>query len=249
MLFIDTLLLSPIYGAIWAARQVHHAIEQERAAEPARITAELSELYMMLETRRITEAEFDAREKVLLDQLDRLQEPENNHPEEAKHKRKQGPGRVTSGRKAIVKAATMVILSMWICLPSAFADGSSNLANQTATWTPLRLAAPSFVAQISNLSVSPKIVAGDDDFYIGLERRFPTGLGREAGCKPAPRWLRLCRAALYRRLPVGRPFDRREGCGLEIRDTAGWKPALRVAPQLVPANREPARAPSSKCAR
>jgi hypothetical protein len=56
MLFIDTLLLSPIYGAIWAARQVHHAIEQERAAEPARITAELSELYMMLETRRITEA-------------------------------------------------------------------------------------------------------------------------------------------------------------------------------------------------
>ncbi len=31
---------------------------------------------------------------------------------------------------------------------------------------------------------------------------------------------------LYRRLPVGRPFDRREGCGLEIRDTADWKPAL-----------------------
>lgn len=73
MLFIDSILLSPVYGAIWAARQVHNAIEQDRAAEPARITAELSELYMMLETRAITEAEFDAREKVLLDELERLQ--------------------------------------------------------------------------------------------------------------------------------------------------------------------------------
>ena len=84
MLFIDTLLLSPIYGAVWAARQVHNAIQQERAAEPARITAELSELYMMLETHRITEAEFDAREKVLLDQLDHLQEGESLRDEEAK---------------------------------------------------------------------------------------------------------------------------------------------------------------------
>jgi len=84
MLFLDTLLLAPIYGAIWVARQVHNTIEQERAAEPARITAELSELYMMLETGRISEGEFDAREKVLLDQLDHLQEDENNHEEAAK---------------------------------------------------------------------------------------------------------------------------------------------------------------------
>ncbi len=84
MLFIDTLLLSPIYGTIWAARQVHNAIKQERAAEPARITAQLSELYMMLETGRLTEVEFDAREKVLLDQLDRLQEAESRRDEEGK---------------------------------------------------------------------------------------------------------------------------------------------------------------------
>ncbi len=101
MLIIDKLLLSPIYGTVWAARQVHHALEQEREAEPARITAELSELYMMLETGRMTEAEFEAREKVLLDRLDRLQEPENDRPEEPKHKRNQGAGRVTSGKKAI----------------------------------------------------------------------------------------------------------------------------------------------------
>lgn len=84
MLIIDKLLLSPIYGTVWAARQVHHAIEQERAAEPARITAELSELYMRLETGRMTAAEFDAREKVLLDRLDRLQEGESRRDEEAK---------------------------------------------------------------------------------------------------------------------------------------------------------------------
>lgn len=82
MLILDTLLLSPIYGTIWAARQVHNAIKQDRAAEPARLTAELSELYMMLETHRITEGEFDAREKVLLDQLDLLQEDERPQEEE-----------------------------------------------------------------------------------------------------------------------------------------------------------------------
>ena len=84
MLLLDTILLSPIYGAIWAARQVHNAIEQERAAEPARITAELSELYMMLETGRLTEAGFEAREKALLDQLDRLQEGDDSRPEQVK---------------------------------------------------------------------------------------------------------------------------------------------------------------------
>ena len=81
MLLLDKLLLSPLYATIWAARQVHKAIQQERAAEPGRITADLSELYMMLETGRITEAEFSAREKEVLDRLDRIQDREND-PEE-----------------------------------------------------------------------------------------------------------------------------------------------------------------------
>src|SRR6266511_346413 len=39
---------------------------------------------------------------------------------------------------------------------------------------------------------------------------------------------------LYRRIPFGKPPDRSETqesfkvCGLEIRDTAGWKPALQA---------------------
>jgi hypothetical protein len=73
MLLLDNLLFSPIHATLWAARQVHHAIQQEQAAEPERITADLSELYMMLETGRLTEAEFSAREKQLLDRLDRIQ--------------------------------------------------------------------------------------------------------------------------------------------------------------------------------
>jgi hypothetical protein len=73
MLLLDKLLFSPIYATLWAARQVHHAIQQEQAAEPERITADLSELYMMLDTGRLTETEFSAREKALLDRLDRIQ--------------------------------------------------------------------------------------------------------------------------------------------------------------------------------
>jgi hypothetical protein len=78
MLLLDKLLFSPLSATVWAARQVHNVIQQEEAAEPERITADLSELYMMLETGRISEAEFDAREKELLDRLDRIQERENN---------------------------------------------------------------------------------------------------------------------------------------------------------------------------
>ena len=108
MLFIDTLLLSPIYGTIWAARQIQNAMEQERTAEPARITAELSELYMMLETGRITAPEFDAREKALLDELDRLQEPEPSSPRQLPGRRKPDARRVQSKKPAILNPAAII---------------------------------------------------------------------------------------------------------------------------------------------
>ena len=73
MFIIDTLFLSPIYATVWAARQVQKAVAQEQAAEPDQITTALSELYMRLETGQITETEFAAGEKVLLDRLDRIQ--------------------------------------------------------------------------------------------------------------------------------------------------------------------------------
>ena len=70
---------------------------------------------------------------------------------------------------------------------------------------------------------------------------FPPGtraFGRSAkapeGWRTARRWRATVLVAqisnlLYRRLPVGRPPEVSSACGLEIRDTADWKSALRLA--------------------
>ncbi|MCL5098913.1 MAG: gas vesicle protein GvpG [Candidatus Omnitrophica bacterium] len=73
MLLVDKLLLFPIHATLWVARQVNDAVEQDRSSEPERITAQLSELYMMLETGKISESEFTEREHDLLDRLDQIQ--------------------------------------------------------------------------------------------------------------------------------------------------------------------------------
>ncbi|MHB8069354.1 MAG: gas vesicle protein GvpG [Desulfobaccales bacterium] len=76
MFLVDDILLSPVKGILWVFREIHDAAQQELAGESEAITAALSELYMRLETGQITEKEFDAQEKALLDRLDRLQEKE-----------------------------------------------------------------------------------------------------------------------------------------------------------------------------
>lgn len=75
MFLVDDLVLAPIHGLLWIFRKVRDAAEEEVAGEADSITAELSELYMRLETGRITETEFDARERVLLDRLEAVQRP------------------------------------------------------------------------------------------------------------------------------------------------------------------------------
>ncbi len=74
MLIVDDILFFPINSILWIFREVHNAAQQELATEAETITAKLSELYMMLETGKITEAEFDIREKKILDRLDEIQE-------------------------------------------------------------------------------------------------------------------------------------------------------------------------------
>jgi hypothetical protein len=76
MFLVDDLLTAPIKGVLWVFREIHDAAQQEMAGEAEAITATLSELYMKLETGQITEEEFDAQEKALLDRLDRLQAQE-----------------------------------------------------------------------------------------------------------------------------------------------------------------------------
>ncbi|HEX9777543.1 MAG TPA: gas vesicle protein GvpG [Geopsychrobacteraceae bacterium] len=81
MLIVDDILLSPASGLFWLFREIHNAAQQEVAGEAENITVELSDLYMMLETGKITDAEFDAREKELLDRLDEIQERDSRTEE------------------------------------------------------------------------------------------------------------------------------------------------------------------------
>lgn len=73
MLLVDDLLLSPVTSLLWLFREIHKAVQQEQAGEAEAVTRALSELYMQLETGSITEAEFAAREKQLLDRLEAVQ--------------------------------------------------------------------------------------------------------------------------------------------------------------------------------
>jgi len=73
LFLVDDILLAPAHGIFWIFREIHNAAQQEYASEAESITVELTDLYMMLETGRITEKEFDSRERVLLDRLDAVQ--------------------------------------------------------------------------------------------------------------------------------------------------------------------------------
>ncbi len=74
MLIVDDILLLPLHGILWVVRQVHDAAQQEIASETESITNQLSNLYMMLETSRISEGEFESQEKILLDRLSQIEE-------------------------------------------------------------------------------------------------------------------------------------------------------------------------------
>ena len=74
MFLVDDILLFPVRSILWIFREIHNAALEEQAGEADRITAQLSELYMMLETGKMTEEEFDTAEKALLDRLDAIKE-------------------------------------------------------------------------------------------------------------------------------------------------------------------------------
>ncbi|MGA7760487.1 MAG: gas vesicle protein GvpG [Candidatus Binataceae bacterium] len=86
MFLIDDLLMAPGSFLLWVMRKVQEAAQEELENDTARITAELSELHRELETGAITEAQFDAREKELLDRLDRIREQNDDFESaEGKH--------------------------------------------------------------------------------------------------------------------------------------------------------------------
>jgi hypothetical protein len=110
MFLVDDILLSPAKGLLWVFREIHDAAQQELAGESETITAALSELYMRLETGQISEAGFDAQEKVLLDRLDRLQVKEKASSAPEKKPAKPRPRARSTRRKSPpgVKPAALV---------------------------------------------------------------------------------------------------------------------------------------------
>ncbi len=82
MLLVDDLLLGPFKGLLWVFEKIHEAAQEEMAGEADLITEELRELYVMLETGKITEADFDGRERPLLDRLEAIREPGSGSDEE-----------------------------------------------------------------------------------------------------------------------------------------------------------------------
>jgi len=74
MLLVDDILLSPFKGLLWIFEEIHNAADQELHNESDAITAQLQQLYTLLETGKITEAEFDRQENELLDRLDAIHE-------------------------------------------------------------------------------------------------------------------------------------------------------------------------------
>ena len=73
MLLVDDILFFPIHSIMWVFKEIGEIAQKELAGEATSITEQLRILYMQLETGRITEAEFEAGEKVLLDRLDLIE--------------------------------------------------------------------------------------------------------------------------------------------------------------------------------
>lgn len=81
MFLVDNILLSPFKGLMWVFKEVHKAAQQEVDGEEEHVAHALSELYMQLETGELTEEQFAAEEKVLLDRLDEIWEREGGAPD------------------------------------------------------------------------------------------------------------------------------------------------------------------------
>ncbi|HEY5176409.1 MAG TPA: gas vesicle protein GvpG [Terriglobales bacterium] len=72
MFVVDDLLMAPAHGLFWIFREIHQAAQEELVTDAESITAELSALYMRLETGKLTEEEFGVEEKLLLERLDKI---------------------------------------------------------------------------------------------------------------------------------------------------------------------------------
>ena len=72
--FIDDILLAPIKGIVWIAEKVRDMALEELEDTPEKLQRELLDLQMAFETEEITEAEYQKKEKDILERLEVLKE-------------------------------------------------------------------------------------------------------------------------------------------------------------------------------
>ena len=82
MLLIDDILMAPFRSLLWVFREIHNAAEQEMANEAANLTAQLRELYMLLESGNLSDAEFDQKEAEILNRLEEINQREGDNADE-----------------------------------------------------------------------------------------------------------------------------------------------------------------------
>ena len=84
MFLIDNILLSPVHGLMAIFREVQKAAQKEIESEAETVRAQLCDLYLLLETKQITEDAFDDQERLLLDRLDVIEARHSAAVEQAK---------------------------------------------------------------------------------------------------------------------------------------------------------------------
>lgn len=73
MFLIDDILLAPAKGLLYIFKEIQKRAEEEMRETPEKLKGELLELQRLLETDRISEAEYSRREKNVLERLNTLQ--------------------------------------------------------------------------------------------------------------------------------------------------------------------------------
>ena len=74
MFLIDDLLMAPARGLMFVLREIGKAADVEREADKRRLMADLADLHRALDAGTLSDEDFDAKEAVLLERLDRLTE-------------------------------------------------------------------------------------------------------------------------------------------------------------------------------
>jgi len=71
MFLIDSILLAPLKGVIWMGQKLSD-MAQEEMTDKGRIKEQLMRLQLQFELDEISQAEYDQKEKELLDRLDAI---------------------------------------------------------------------------------------------------------------------------------------------------------------------------------